>query len=176
MRKFFAIALVSSLALSACDRGESSDTAVSRKVEQAQTELEAQVGQPAVPNGTSKRTLKLFYEAEDDPNLQSYTYTQDKDGRFHLFCESFSLPIPYSTQYTNSEKYSYVRGTFPNGSRQTEGTFVLLPQAEPDGLFHSPSSEATRVMCKNPKTGKGSPTYSELRLTTFLYPREDAVK
>ena len=70
----------------------------------------------------------------------------------HKLCDSVGFGLPYSTQFTNPMKVpSHDRG-------------VVLPQADPNGLFSPSSSDGTWVQCVNPKTNKVSVMYVEPRI------------
>lgn len=67
-----------------------------------------------------------------------------------FFCSSIGYGIPYSTEYTNPQKWV------------AQG--VTLPQADPNALFSPTSAEGTWVLCKNPAGSDTRPVYVEPRV------------
>lgn len=85
-------------------------------------------------------------------------------GKPVFVCPSKGYPIPYTTQLTNPDQVtSGVSTAEPN---------VVIPQAEPNGLYTGTSS-ATWVLCIRTLPGGGSeiePVYSEPDAIAFPYP------
>ncbi len=82
-------------------------------------------------------------------------------GKPVFVCPSKGYPIPYTTQLTNPN-------TVTNGSGPNTGTGnVVLPQAEPNGLYTGTSS-ATWVLCM--RNGQLEPVYAEPDAVAFPYP------
>lgn len=104
---------------------------------------------PAIVNFRERKLVKMLLEMRDQENLVTYTYTYaENSGKLTFFCQSVGYGIPYSTQYTNPQKYVY------NGSK------AVLPQADPNGLFMPDSADATWVMCRSDR-GEVKPVYVE---------------
>jgi hypothetical protein len=148
------ILLVSLLGLVSCN--ESSEQQQNRKQEELNKQAVQSVGMPAIVNFSEKRHLKDILELRDQ-ETPTTTYVRDMNGRLHKVCDSIGFGIPNSTQFTNPSQY------YTNGA--------VLPQADPNGLY-SGSSEATWVLCLNPKTGKIAPTYLEDRITVSTFELE----
>lgn len=72
------------------------------------------------------------------------------NGVLHLLCKSIGFGIPYATQYTNPQKWA--------------ATGIVLPQADPNGMFSPTSADGTWVLCLNPETKEVSPVLVEPRL------------
>jgi hypothetical protein len=95
--------------------------------------------------------LKQIIELRDT-KVSTITYIRDMNGNLHKVCNSIGFGIPYATQYTNPQKREY------NG--------IVLPQADPNGLFSPASAEGTWVLCSNPKKpSEVAPVYIEDRIT-----------
>jgi hypothetical protein len=75
-------------------------------------------------------------------------------GKRRLVCKSLGYGIPYATQYTN-----------PQRIQNWAGHPIVIPQADPNGLFSPGSADATWVICINPNTGKPEPVLEENRIT-----------
>lgn len=109
-------------------------------------EAAGQAGLPAISNFFEKKITKMLIELRDEQVL-TYSYISTPQG-LSFICGSIGYGIPYSTQYTNPERYEY------------QGT--TLPQAEPNGLFMPTDASATWVLCGNPqKQGSVVPVYVE---------------
>lgn len=118
------------------------------------------VGIPAINNFAEKKMAKMIIETRDkmEPTI---TYTQDMNGKLHKLCDSQGYGLPFSTQYTNPQAYTKVLSS---------GTYAILPQPDPNGLFSPPSAEGTWVLCLNPKTQKMAPIYVEPRIIVSPFP------
>lgn len=127
-----------------------SDEIQSQQQEHLNMQAFKTVGLPSITKFTEKRQLKLIYELRDKSNLLTYTYLRDENGHFHLLCRSIGYGVPFSTQYSE-----------PN-------------HQEPNGLYPPNSSEATWIICLNPKTKNIEPAYEEDRVTVTLFEMENA--
>jgi hypothetical protein len=144
----FAAALVS-----ACDYPHpSSDQIQAASQERMLLEGTAQTGMPAITNFRERKTLKMIYELRDKENLNTYAYiVAQQTGELRFLCNSIGFAISDATGYTNPEKIIQPRNT---------GTaYMLMRQAEPNGLYTPDVSAATWVVCVDPKTGKLSPLF-----------------
>jgi hypothetical protein len=158
----FAVLAVFVLSASSCDN----DPSAQQKETSAQTrmlaESNAQVGMPAILNFTEKRNYKMIYELRDQPNYATHTYIVDINGHFHKLCDSVGYGIPESSQYTSPESMQYM--SYSGGHY-----YERLPQADPNGLYSSPSANGTWVMCLDP-AGKIVPVRSEPNVITSPFP------
>lgn len=133
----------------------------SDKVQRAQQEAilqeaTSQTGMPAIKNFRERKLLKDILELRDQAGLTTYTYVwADMKGTLVFLCDSIGYGIPYATEYTNPSKT--IEG-------RTQGEFVAIPQADPNGLFSPPSAEGTWVMCKDPHGDAVKPIYIEPRI------------
>jgi hypothetical protein len=134
------ILLLLCFGLTSCDLSSTVDEKETSQQEKMLKEGSRESGMPAINNFSERKILKALYELRDAQHV-TYTYTQSLDGKFHFLCNSIGYPMPYSAQLTNPSKIGYSPG----------GTPVVLPQAEPNGIFAPPSSDATWVMCSSKK-------------------------
>jgi hypothetical protein len=150
------------LTASDCD----SQPSVSDKEAQAQTAMQgesiAAVGMPAIINWTEKRIYKEIFEKRDTPNLQTYTYLVGMQNQHTPLCRSIGFGIPESEQFTAPES---MQRTATSGDHYWE----RLPQADPNGLYSSPSANGTWVLCLD-KAGKVQPVRSEPNVITLMVP------
>jgi hypothetical protein len=85
-------------------------------------------------------------------------------GKPIFVCPSKGYPIPYTTQLTNPSQVQEDHSEY--------GGNVVIPQAEPNGLYTG-TSTATWVLCIRTLPGGGSeidPVYSEPDALAFPYP------
>ena len=92
-------------------------------------------GMPAIVNFAERKMLKRILEIRDQA-INTTTYIVDMNGHPHKICDSIGYGFPLSTQFTNPSQ----------NPRET----VVLSQAEPNGLFSSPTSEGTWISCVDP--------------------------
>lgn len=148
------------VAILGCDT-ETSDSTMRDEQEKMLKQANAAVGLPRIINFFEKKNMTQIVELRDDPNYLTFTYVYNEHlGCYRLLAQSVGYPFPYATQLTNPMK---VEGS-------TAGRVVVLPQAEPNGLFTPESAEASFVMVQDPtKPDRVVPLYSEPRLTTVPY-------
>ena len=160
MLKIIAIALAAFFALTAesCNN-QTTDGKEAAAQTRMTAEADAEVGMPAIVNFTEKRNYKMIYELRDQPNYATHTYIVDMNGHFHKLCDSVGYGIPESSEYTNPAK------EIDSGSTG----IATLPQADPNGLYSSPSSNGTWIMCVDP-SGKVVPVRSEPNVITSPFP------
>jgi hypothetical protein len=162
MKKFTIVAaLAAAFVLSGCDvYTESSDQIQNKKQEELTKQGVESIGLPAIKNFQEKRILKDIFELRDQPNLVTYTYTQDMNGRYHKVCDSIGYGFSAATQYTNPQKVQW----------HSNGGNVTLPQADPNGLFSPPSADGTWVLCKVPGKDEVKPLYIEPHIIVSPFP------
>lgn len=132
-----------------------SDDIQRRQQEKLLAEGTAQTGMPAIKNFRERKLLKDILELRDQEGLVTYTYLwSEVTGKKVFFCDSIGYGIPYATQYTNPAKVE------SSGSKAD----LVIPQADPNGLFSPASAEGTWVMCKNPDGNEARPVYVEPRV------------
>lgn len=150
------------LTAESCDGQPSAEQKESAAQERMQAESQAQVGMPAIVNFAEKRNYKMIYELRDSPNFATYTYLVGMHNELKLLCHSVGYGIPESSQYTNPAMIGYASDRVG---------VATLPQADPNGLYSSPSSQGTWVMCLDP-SGKVVPVRSEPNVLTSPFPLE----
>lgn len=158
MNKFVITAstLALGLALAACDPPPvSADRQQQAQQEQISKESNMAVGMPAIVNFTEKKLLKQIIELRDNPKLSTFTFYTDLQGNLHLLCKSVGYGIPYAAQFTNPQRVE---------SRTTVHESVVLPQADPNGLFTPTSAEGTWILCIDKKNNDVKPVYVEPRV------------
>ena len=172
MKNFLsAICLVLFVTLTGCDtspRTQNSDQVQSQLQEQNLQQGTAELGVPSIVNFREKRLLKDLYELRDQNGLVTYTYTwSPMTGKFIFLCNSIGYPFPYSTQYTAPQRPELHQGSSYDGGN------LMVPQAEPNGLYPPNSAEGTWVICLSPNgklqyNGKKIlPVYMEPRVAAF---------
>lgn len=116
------------------------------------------VGFPDVSNYFERQQLKEIYELRDDPNLICYWYTKNEmSGKWIYQGECIGYGIPYTTSMTAPESYQRIE-TSAGVARE------VLPLAEPNGLYASPSTSATWILTTD-RDGNITPTYVESEIT-----------
>ena len=154
-------ALAAAFALAGCDVDtESSDQIQNKKQEELSKQGVESVGLPAITHFQEKRILKDILELRDQPNLVTYTYTQDMNGRYHKVCDSIGYGFSAATQYTNPQKVEW----------HSNGGNVTLPQADPNGLFSPAQADGTWVLCKVPGKDDVKPQYIEPHIFVMTFP------
>lgn len=150
--------------LTACSGGQpDAEEAQQQATAQLLADAEARVGMPRVTNFTEKRLANQIMELRDQPNLATYSYTVDMNGRAHCLGRSIGFGLPYTTQITNPMQDLW-------GSN---GSSNAIPQAEPNGLYSSDSTNATWVLLVG-ADGRPKPAYIESDVTVTLEPLRTA--
>lgn len=154
-------ALAATFALAGCDADvPSSDQIQNAKQEELSKQGVESVGLPAITHFQEKRILKDILELRDQPNLVTYTYTQDMNGRYHKVCDSIGYGFSAATQYTSPQKVTH---------HGNEG-IATLPQADPNGLFSPAQADGTWVLCKVPGKDEVKPLYIEPHVIVSPFP------
>jgi hypothetical protein len=112
-------------------------------------------GMPAIVNFAERKMLKRILEIRDQA-INTTTYIVDMNGRPHKICDSIGYGFPYSTQFTNPS--------------QNPLKDVVISQAEPNGLFSSPTSEGTWISCVDPVNKHMQVVYVEPRVIVSPFP------
>ena len=116
------------------------------------------VGFPDVSNYFERQQLKEIYELRDDPNLICYWYTKNEmTGKWIYQGECIGYGIPYTTSMTASESLQRIETSIG-------AEWEVVPLAEPNGLYASPSTSATWILTTD-KEGNITPTYVESEIT-----------
>lgn len=178
---------LASLITTACYQAtQSNDSKIAQQQEVNLAQGDAEVPASAIVNWNEKRIAKMIQEKRDTPNLATWTYTKNMDGKYTFVCESIGYGLPYNTRMNNPQHYEFVStksGAYRNSSNSYNdeqgnriwGEHVVMPQPEPNGLFIPEDSKGTWNLCKNPKTGKPDVTYQEEDIAVFPYKLPDAM-
>ena len=146
-----AMLLLSVLFIISCTDTPSADDKDTQRQELLQAQGQAEAGLPAIHNFQEKKLLKSIYEMRDNEKLICYAYLFNEfQGKLVYIGKCLGYGIPYSTQYSNPEKWT--QGSSTNSH--------LLPQSEPNGLFMPSSSAGTWVMLID-EAGTPHPVYIE---------------
>lgn len=119
-------------------------------------ESNRQAGMPNIKNFFEKKTAKTIWELRDNPDLTTYAYTQNMDGKFVYLGKCIGYGLPYTTQYTSPEKLQKGGGNSESGIWGGS-----IPQADPNGLYSSETTNATWLMLVNEETNETEIVYSE---------------
>lgn len=161
MKKIIILTLMVSIAIAFSSCGEDqkfndTDSQQQQQQEKLLQDQNNQVGLPDIKNWSEKKLLKKIIELRDNADLKTYLYNQNLDGKYIYIGQCIGFGIPYSTQYTNPEKFNTVDG----GEYSAENPYVL-PQADPNGLFSGQGQQATWIQYVNPENGTLEVIYME---------------
>ena len=147
------------------ERQPTSDQRQTAQQERILQEGTSQTGMPAIKNFRERKLLKDILELRDQDGLTTYTYiVAEQTGKLVFLCNSIGYGIPAATQYSSPQRVAKYSETPEHGN-------VVLPQADPNGLFSPASAEGTWVMCGDPnKSGKTRPVYIEPRVIVSPFP------
>ena len=141
---------------SGCESQPSSNDVLAQKQENLMKEANAQVGMPAIALFTERKLFKMILELRDKPNLILYAYiVPEMTGKPVFLGKCIGYGLPYATQYTNPDVVDY---------NTNAGGNVVIPQADPNGLFMPSSAEGTWIMLIDPATNEAKPVYCEPRI------------
>jgi len=170
MKRFITLAIVvmlvlSALALTGCDEQVDNSSATTKEaaIVNSQDSVYAK-GQP-IPRfdySIPRDLFTQFYKFQTQEGINTYSVVSDINGNVYYEGPTMGYPIPYNSQLTNPEKTEVHEGNYNGGN-------VTLPQSEPNGLYTSPTTNATIVMFIDPATGKLMPVYTELNVTCFPF-------
>jgi hypothetical protein len=163
MKKILLIAAVATV-LSACfpQYHENSTEIERRKQEELSLRGVESVGMPAITNFAEKRMFKDILELRDK-SVATTTYLVGMNNQLTKLCDSVGYGLPYATQYTNPQRVAKVNETPDRGN-------IVLPQADPNGLYSPASADGTWVLCVDHKDGKAKPVYVEPRVIVSPIP------
>ena len=137
---------------------ESTSSKENSYTEETKNQILDMYGMPNISNGYEYAQLKDIYELRDDPNLVCHWYTKnDMSGKWVYQGTCIGYGIPYTTSMTAPESYQRIK-TSAGVCRE------VLPLAEPNGLYASPSTSATWILTTD-KEGNITPTYVESEIT-----------
>lgn len=174
MKKFnsiiFAFAIMAIFIVVGCDHTPDSDEIQQQQQEVILKDAAAQIGMPSLPNHRDKKMYKAVMELRDQEGLVTYMYLENMiptvvkghtccGGKFSFIAQTIGYGIPAATQFTSPQKATWY---------QSHG-YLVMPQADPTGLFSPTSAEGTWIMMPDPTTGKLGPQYIESRISVFTF-------
>lgn len=155
--------------LAGCGKRETASSKENSYTQMLMEQSANAVGYPDVSNFFEKAQLKEIYELRDDPQLICYWYTKnDMNGKWIYQGKCVGYGIPYTTQFTQPETVQ--RAALPelniNGQDKGYNEYFteILPQADPNGLYSSPSTSATWILSVD-EEGNITPSYVESEIT-----------
>ena len=152
---------MSGVALSACSNA--ANVKEQNQVNQQQKVFVDNQPAPAFDWSMERHVMVELYKARNNA-VVTYSYVRNYQGQIIFSCKSIGFPIPSNTELTNSMALAN-----PSDSGYPYYNATALPQAEPNGLYSSPSTFGTYVMCTN-SDGTVSPSYFETDVETHLSP------
>lgn len=162
MKKYFLFLLLPiALLASSCDN-TGADTKEASQVNDQQQRFVDNQPAPQFDWSLERHIMVELYKARNDA-VKTYSYVRNLNGQVVFSCKSIGFPLPANDQLTNSEKVD----------RPDSASRVTLPQAEPNGLYSSPSSQGTYIFCIN-SDGTVSPSYFEADVETHLSPLDSS--
>ncbi len=155
---FYLAIIVFVSSIISCDTPPTADDIQQEQQERLLKEGSAQTGMPNIKNFRERKMLKDILELRDQEGLTTYTYTySEMTGKLTFFGETIGYGIPYATQFTNPQKIEY-------SGKGGGYAYLVLPQADPNGLFSPAAAEGTWVLMKDPNGKKVLPVYIEPRI------------
>lgn len=155
MRKIWILTLMLVVVLSFTGCAEMENTAdeVQEKATKAlMSEAQNQIGMPNIKNFAERKMMKEVLEKCDDPELITYLYTMNLEGKLIYQGRGIGFGIPYSVQYTNPQ---YIAESWSSTG------FAILPQPDPSGLYKPDGLSATWYMMIDEETGESYVEYFE---------------
>jgi len=148
-----------------CDKKNDAERIQQRRTKQLLSEINRQIGMPNIKNFQQKKIMKMIYEECDREKLICYAYIVAKySGKLIFLGKCVGYGVPFSAQYTNPMQYF----DDPNGS--LDAGSVVIPQADPNGLYMPTSSSATWLLLIDSKTKKPRPVYIEPEIIVSPFP------
>lgn len=157
-----------------CSYHTNSDSELNRQAESQIDRINSETGAPNLINGQEKKLVKRLYEERDRADLICYAYLFNEYtgevGQFLGKCIGYGIPA--SAQYSNPMKFTGVTCTTITNEvgRDIHGEYVLMPQAEPNGLFMPEGLSATWLMIIDPADNKDKPVYIEPLIIVSPFP------
>ena len=159
MKKIFSLVLTAVVIFSlvACGKGNAT-TMESDYTKELMKQASLEVGMPNITEFYEKKMAKEIFEKRDDSDLVCYVYSQNLNGKFVYVGKSIGYGLPYSTQYTQPETYQtvYTKAIGTTGEEKDYYTVdkMVLPQADPNGLYSPEGLSATWLMMINEENGE----------------------
>lgn len=168
MRKFF-MGVLACVFLVGCDEQANPASAASQEqsvVNAGMVQLLRNQPPPVFDYSPERADLIKLYTARQR-RLPTFSYVQSPyTGKLLWKCPSVGFPLPYSTQLTNPVQTQW---KYQGGGGIAS---AVVAQAEPNGLYPPPTSDATWVLCVN-KAGQIVPKYEEKHVTASFVPMHE---
>jgi hypothetical protein len=160
-----------------CDgKKQTADVQQARQSEQSMAEAQRRVGMPNILNFQQRNLMKMIFELCDKENLVTYAYLKsDYQGKLIFIGKAIGFGVPFSAQFTNPMKVVDPDDIPGHHYTSSEGTPVVLPQQDPNGLFMPKSSSATWLMMIDPETKEPRPVYIEPEIVVSPFPLPDSI-
>jgi len=174
-----AAVLVMMLLLCGCvaSTKQTADMAQRERTAQAMAEADRQIGMPAIVNYQERKLAKMIFELRDQEDFVCYAYLVNamtgEVGQFLGKCLGYGLP--YSVQFTNPERIASCWRELGYDRVHSSGSFLSLPQPDPNGLFMPEGLSATWLMLLD-DNGEARPVYIEPQIIVSPFPLHDGVK
>ncbi|KKL63050.1 hypothetical protein LCGC14_2179040 [marine sediment metagenome] len=156
-----------------CDSNDknTAETKQAAQTEQILDEVNREIGLPNMVNFQQKKLMKMVYELSDRTDLVCYAYLQSEySGKLVYIGRCIGFGVPFSAQYTNPFKVIDPDHIPGQDYSTSEGTPVVIPQADPNALYMPTSSSATWLLMVNPETNEPAPVFIEPLLTVSPFP------
>jgi hypothetical protein len=156
--------ILTGIACSADSCGNDDSTRIEHEQqEQASLQAVKTVGMPAITLFAEKEMMKTILETRDHM-LPTYTYLHNAmQGTIgQKICNSIGYGLSGATQYTNPSKVDRYISSQP----------VVIPQADPNGLYSPAETHGTWVLCHNDTTNKNEAQYIEPDIIVLTFPKE----
>ena len=148
-----------------------SDATQAKQTETALAEAQRQIGMPNIVNFQQRKLLKMIFELCDKEDLICYAYIKsDYQGKLMFIGKCIGYGIPFSAQFTNPEKVVHGDKQLGYDMAGAINYPMILPQADPNGLFMPTSSSATWLIMIDPKTNEPRPVYCEPEIVISPFP------
>lgn len=137
---------------------DTSDQKEHADVERGQAQLVQNQPAPIFQFSLERHIMIELYKARNKATT-TYSYVQSPfTGKILFECVGIGFPIAATTQLTNPMKWI--------------ATGVTVPQAEPNGMYAPPQSDATFVPCIAPDGGI-APARIEQHVDTYFQPMQE---
>ena len=145
---------------------KTSDQVQAEKAERVNKQKTLRVGEPSITNFYEANQVKEIYEKRDNAELLCYAYTKNIDGQLVYLGISKGFGVNASIQFSNPVKVQSAEDDYGIWSADGKGP-ILVPQAEPNGLFMPEGLMATYISILNEDTGEFGLSYVEDNLNVF---------
>lgn len=163
LKKILLFSLIGIVGLSVAGCSTTANTNEASKVNAQQSVYVNNQPAPIFDWSLERHIMVELYKARNNA-VQTYSYVRNFQGQVIFSCKSIGFPLPANDQLTNQEAQAIAYGDIYPRQDAT-----ALPQAEPNGLYSSPSTSGTYVFCVN-SDGTVSPSYFEANVETHLSP------